>query len=141
MDPVIGRTVRPSTFNRYLYASADPLDRTDPSGEVDALFYAQLAETARLRARAALKPRNDAAYIAIGVSGGTAAATGVFAGLEGASQMSYIARAVGACATLATAAGRFMDWRTGMESGGIYGLFLYVACSFAAAEYIHDEYY
>jgi RHS repeat-associated protein len=35
-DPARGRPLRPISFNRYLYAGADPANRTDPLGRMDA---------------------------------------------------------------------------------------------------------
>ena len=42
-DPEAGDPKRPITFNRYLYASADPVNRTDPSGRQDGTLAGTMA--------------------------------------------------------------------------------------------------
>jgi RHS repeat-associated protein len=40
-DPSAGLILEPSTLHRYLYASGDPVNRTDPSGYISNLIYGQ----------------------------------------------------------------------------------------------------
>jgi RHS repeat-associated protein len=39
-DPAVGQPAIPSTFQKYLYAAADPANRIDPSGRANMQFYA-----------------------------------------------------------------------------------------------------
>jgi len=42
-DPYPGHTCEPSTLHRYLYVSADPVNRSDPSGMLELAEYSGVA--------------------------------------------------------------------------------------------------
>jgi len=140
LDPVQGNQGSPLSFNRYLYASSDPVNRLDPKGEQDALHYAQLAEVARLRAKRARMIPNEGLYYIVGAIGVTATGGAIVAGLDGDKEGEAIAKFVAACAAMGILLGKRWDKQTDMEVGGIVASLFLVGCGIGAGALV-DHYY
>jgi RHS repeat-associated protein len=125
LDPVLGTTTRPQTFNRYVFAGADPENNRDPTGR-DILSYFGIT-------RADLAIANTVSWGILGMKGG------LWLGL---SKAGFKLGAFGDCATAAGAIGAMIDLanlETEFFYGGIVALGLDQACEIAVIFYDWDH--
>ena len=117
---------KPVSFDRLLYADADPVNLWDPNGKQEAVEYSLLAKSAYERVkliRETTKTQNDVAYANLQVVTAIAAPAGVVLG-ETNPQKALIP----VCYAFAVAIGKQIDARSALFVGGTAATFIYLAC-------------